>query len=99
LWLDIQEKAEKRLAGLAPTPHFMGPLVLDPQEPKLIGVEKVHIIDGQQRMTTLQFAVAALSVMLRALGHTEYLSAGETCLENSDERNMRDKKIEPFKCD
>lgn len=98
LWSDIQEKAEGRLAGLAPTPHFMGAIVLDPQErKKLIGVEKVHIIDGQQRMTTLQFALVALSVMLRAWRHTEYLSAVEACLRNSDERNMRDKVIEPFK--
>ncbi|MGC2221462.1 MAG: DUF262 domain-containing HNH endonuclease family protein [Methylocella sp.] len=98
LWSDIQEKAEGRLAGLTPTPHFMGAIVLDPQErKKLIGVEKVHIIDGQQRMTTLQFALAALSVMLRAWGHTEYLSAVEACLRNSDERNMRDRVIEPFK--
>ena len=98
LWSDIQEKAENRLAGLAPTPHFMGAIVLDPQErKKLIGVEKVHIIDGQQRMTTLQFALAALSVMLRAWGHTEYLSAVEACLRNSDERNMRDKAVELFK--
>jgi len=98
LWSDIQEKAENRLAGLAATPHFMGAIVLDPQErKKLIGVEKVHIIDGQQRMTTLQFALAALSVMLRAWGHTEYLSAIEACLKNSDERNMRDKAVEPFK--
>jgi hypothetical protein len=98
LWSDIQEKAENRLAGLVPTPHFMGAIVLDPQErKKLIGVEKVHIIDGQQRMTTLQFALAALSVMLRVWGHTEYLSAVEACLRNSDERNMRDKTVEPFK--
>lgn len=98
LWSDIQEKAENRLAGLAPTPHFMGAIVLDPQErKKLIGVEKVHIIDGQQRMTTLQFALAGLSVMLRAWGHTEYLSAVEACLKNSDERNMRDKAVELFK--
>jgi hypothetical protein len=98
LWSDIQEKAEGRLARLTPTPHFMGAIVLDPQDrKKLIGVEKVHIIDGQQRMTTLQFALAALSIMLRAWGHTEYLSAVDACLQNSDERNMRDKAIEPFK--
>ncbi|HEV2270831.1 MAG TPA: DUF262 domain-containing HNH endonuclease family protein [Steroidobacteraceae bacterium] len=98
LWSDIQEKAENRLAGLTATPHFMGAIVLDPQERKrLIGVEKVHIIDGQQRMTTLQFALAALSIMLRAWGHEEYLAPVEACLKNSDERNMRDKMVEPFK--
>jgi hypothetical protein len=98
LWSDIQQKAEARLAGLKPTPHFMGAIVLEPQErKKLIGVEKVHIIDGQQRITTLQFALTALAITLRANGCMEYLPAVEACLENSDEKNMRDKAIEPFK--
>ncbi len=98
LWSDIQEKAEARLSGLTATPHFMGAVVLDPQDrKKLIGVERVHIIDGQQRFTTIQFALAALSIMLRAWGHTDVLSVVEACLRNSDERNMRNKKSEVFK--
>lgn len=98
LWSDIQEKAEARLAGLTPTPHFMGAVVLDPQDrKKLIGVEKVHIIDGQQRITTLQFALSALAIVLRAHDLTELLPAVEACLKNSDQRNMRDKAIEPYK--
>lgn len=98
LWSDIQEKAEARLSGLPPTPHFMGAVVLDPQDrKKLIGVERVHIIDGQQRFTTIQFALAALAIMLRSWGHTGDLSAVEACLRNSDERNMRNKKSEAFK--
>src|SRR6185437_12629358 len=98
LWSDIQEKAEARLTGLEPTPHFMGAIVVDPQErKKLIGVEKVHIIDGQQRMTTLQFALTALAIMLRVWGYRELLPAVEVCLKNSDVPNMRDKATEPFK--
>jgi hypothetical protein len=98
LWSDIQEKAEARLSGLPATPHFMGAVVLDPQDrKKLIGVERVHIIDGQQRFTTIQFALAALSIMLRSWGHTDVLSVVEACLRNSDERNMRNKAAEAFK--
>lgn len=98
LWSDIQEKAEARLSGLPATPHFMGAVVLDPQDrKKLIGVERVHIIDGQQRFTTIQFALAALSIMLRSWGHTDVLPVVEACLRNSDERNMRNKKSEVFK--
>jgi hypothetical protein len=98
LWSDIQEKAEARLSGLPATPHFMGAVVLDPQDrKKLIGVEKVHIIDGQQRFTTLQFALAALAIMLRAWGQTEVLPVVEACLRNSDERNMRNKAVDAFK--
>lgn len=98
LWSDIQEKAEARLSGLPATPHFMGAVVLDPQDrKKLIGVEKVHIIDGQQRFTTLQFVLGALSIMLRSWGRTEVLPVVEACLRNSDERNMRNKTVDTFK--
>lgn len=98
LWWDIQQKAEARLADLKPTPHFMGAVVLEPQErKKLIGVEKVHIIDGQQRITTLQFALAALAIVLRVTGETGLLPPVEACLGNSDERNMRDRDVEHFK--
>ena len=55
LWVDIQEKAEIRLQGGKPVPHFMGAVVLEPQKRAgLLGVERHHIIDGQQRLTTLQ---------------------------------------------
>lgn len=98
LWSDIQEKAEARLSGLPATPHFMGAVVLDPQDrKKLIGVERVHIIDGQQRFTTIQFALAALSIVLRSWGYTDVLPVVEACLRNSDERNMRNKETEVFK--
>lgn len=98
LWSDIQEKAEARLSGLSATPHFMGAVVLDPQDrKKLIGVERIHIIDGQQRFTTIQFALAALSIMLRAWGQTDVLPPVEACLCNSDERNMRNKAVEEYK--
>ena len=98
LWSDIQEKAEARLSGLPATPHFMGAVVLDPQErKKLRGVEQVHIIDGQQRFTTIQFALAALSIMLRSWGYTDDLSVVEGCLRNSNEKNMRNVDVEVFK--
>lgn len=98
LWSDIQEKAEARLAGLPSTPHFMGAVVLDPQErKKLIGVEKIHIIDGQQRFTTIQFALEALSIKLAEWGYTGVLPVVEACLRNSDERNMQDKAVDSYK--
>lgn len=98
LWSDIQEKAEARLAELKPTPHFLGAVVLDPQErKKLRGVENVHIIDGQQRLTTLQFVLAALSIVLRKKNNLELLPVIEKCLINSDETTMRDKDVERYK--
>jgi uncharacterized protein with ParB-like and HNH nuclease domain len=61
LWEDIRAKAEGRLAKGKIAPHFLGAVVLDPQHREgLIGVESYHIIDGQQRLTTLQFTLASV---------------------------------------
>ena len=50
LWGDIQDKAEARLLGSKPVPHFLGAGVLEPQQRSgLLGVETLHVIDGQQR--------------------------------------------------
>ncbi|MCX2945224.1 DUF262 domain-containing protein, partial [Rahnella perminowiae] len=45
---DITEKAQARLSGIKPTPHFLGAVVLEPQTKSgLLGVDTLHIIDGQ----------------------------------------------------
>src|ERR1022692_2069853 len=62
LWNDLLEKADARILGDRPTPHFLGAVVLEPQEKRgLIGVESFHIIDGQQRITTLQYVLSPLA--------------------------------------
>lgn len=64
---DILEKAQSRLSGTKPTPHFLGAVVLEPQPKKgLFGVDSIHIIDGQQRLTTLQYVLASIRLALRA---------------------------------
>lgn len=62
LWLDVKEVADRQL-DTSPTnddiPHFLGAIVL---ERALIGgglIDARTIIDGQQRLTTLQLLVAA----------------------------------------
>ena len=63
LWNDIRDKAEARLNGQPPAPHFLGAIVLEPQERRgLRGVETYHIIDGQQRLTTLQYFLVAMAM-------------------------------------
>ena len=66
LWEDIRDKAESRLTGDKAVPHFMGAVVLEPQKKTgLLGVERHHIIDGQQRLTTMQYVLTALMHALR----------------------------------
>lgn len=98
LWEDIQEKAEIRLQGGKPVPHFMGAVVLEPQKKNsLLGVERHHIIDGQQRLTTLQYVFTALCFALRELDQKVLLHLVENCLVNANPETMEDQEVERFK--
>ena len=67
LWLDIEAKADQRLDGFKPQPHFLGAIVLEPTgQDNLDSVPTSSVIDGQQRLTTLQYILAALSLVARA---------------------------------
>ncbi|MBK9130138.1 MAG: DUF262 domain-containing protein [Gammaproteobacteria bacterium] len=98
LWADIQDKAEGRISGSQPTPHFLGAAVLEPQQRRgLLGVEALHIIDGQQRLTTLQYVLAALAIVLRGSGPAALLSLVEGCLTNPNSETMEQPDTEVFK--
>jgi Protein of unknown function DUF262 len=53
--------------------------------------------DGQQRLTTLQFVLAALSIALRAANAATLLSLVEGCLCNQNPETMEQPEIEFFK--
>ena len=85
LWEDIRDKAEARLEGGKTFPHFMGAVVLEPQKKTgLLGVERHHIIDGQQRLTTLQYVMTALVHTLRAAKNDKLLPLIEACRQSRD---------------
>ena len=63
LWNDIERQAEACLAapdGVAPRSHFLGAVVLNVAKIVGAGVACSEVIDGQQRLTTLQLFIAAL---------------------------------------
>lgn len=98
LWEDIRDKAEARLLGGKAVPHFMGAVVLEPQKKLgLLGVERFHIIDGQQRLTTLQYVLTALGHVLREQEQSTFLPLVEGCLTNPNPETMEDREIECFK--
>jgi len=98
LWEDIRDKAEARLAGDKVVPHFMGAVVLEPQKKTgLVGVERHHIIDGQQRLTTMQYVLAALVHALREWDQPTFLPIVEACLRNANPETMEDRDVEGFK--
>ena len=98
LWDDIRVKAESRLEGNRITPHFLGAVVLDPQ-PRvgLIGVDTLHIIDGQQRLVTLQFVLKSVLLTLKLVKSNAISEIVSGMLKNSNPDTMRDSDIETFK--
>ena len=99
LWDDIKTKAEARLFGSGSyTPHFLGAIVLDPQpRASLIGVDTLHIIDGQQRLTTLQFILKALLIATERQNLSEIKQIITEVLVNDKPNTMRKPKIERYK--
>jgi len=74
LWQDVRTLAERMLeessAGVreeAPT-HFLGAIVLDQQFAPTAFIPARHIIDGQQRLTTLQLLLDAAEAVVREHG-------------------------------
>lgn len=60
LWEDISRKFVEYLEGHKDAPvHFLGAMVLDQKQTPITHVEKRQVIDGQQRLTTLQIFLAA----------------------------------------
>lgn len=61
LWEDISRKFVEYLDGRKDGPvHFLGAMVLDQKLTPSTHVEKRQVIDGQQRLTTLQIFLAAM---------------------------------------
>ena len=98
LWEDICAKAEARLMNGRTTPHFLGAVVLDPQPQKgLIGVNTLHIIDGQQRLATLQFVLKAVLMAMQSSGAGPIGSIVQGALVNSNPDTMRYPDVEIYK--
>jgi Protein of unknown function DUF262/Protein of unknown function (DUF1524) len=60
LWEDVAEKAVLQLQGVKTNPHYLGALIVEgvrPSSPR--EVKRFLVIDGQQRLTTLQILLCA----------------------------------------
>lgn len=98
LWADIKDKADERLTGTTPAPHFLGAIVVEPQDKfGLRGVDTLHIIDGQQRLTTLQYVLAGIRLATRELGIVDYDSYLAAVLDNPNPSTMANADVEIFK--
>ncbi|MFC9953183.1 DUF262 domain-containing protein [Streptomyces prasinus] len=68
LWEDVGELVDQHLSGEPTAPHFLGSVVLAPGQIQAGGVQRWLVVDGQQRLTTLMLAFAALRDHLRSTG-------------------------------
>lgn len=106
LWEDISAQADSFLPGTATTapkpeaPHFLGAIVL--QSRPLYGdrLPVFDVIDGQQRLTTLQILLFALRDVATVLGESMTAGWAKSKTENQFFNNEEDQhKVWPTKRD
>ena len=91
LWDDIRTVAERLLESadaspFAPPqvpPHFLGAIVVDQQAVQTGYIDVRHVIDGQQRLTTLQLLLDAVQLVLQRHGNQRDASALATLILNN----------------
>ncbi|MGH2569029.1 MAG: DUF262 domain-containing protein, partial [Bacteroidota bacterium] len=82
LWEAIESIAEKRIAGKSYRPHFLGTIVLDQIKTPTGKIHARQLIDGQQRLTTLQLALASARDLSNDLGQERYAEAFKKLTNN-----------------
>jgi hypothetical protein len=96
LWEDVSRKFAEFIEGRADGPvHFLGAMVLDLKQTPSTHVEKRQVIDGQQRLTTLQILLAVLRDFSREQGCNELADEFEKYTLNTGK--MTDPEIDRFK--
>ncbi|GAA4674587.1 GmrSD restriction endonuclease domain-containing protein [Gordonia humi] len=84
LWKDVRRVAELRVADPGrDTKHFLGAVVLQASEAKSGSVPAWNVIDGQQRLTTLQIMMDAVSAVIMQPGTERYARRLEALTHNS----------------
>lgn len=98
LWEDIEEKANFRLSGKTTHPHYLGALIVEGVRPVSGNeVTRMLVIDGQQRLTTLQLLLCALRDIAKEKNWNALDKRLTRLLENSDQDVMDNPDEEKFK--
>jgi hypothetical protein len=75
--------------------HFLGAMVLDQKQTPVTHVEKRHVIDGQQRLTTLQIVLANLRDFCREQNYEDLATKLDGFTINKG--MMEDPAVDKFK--
>lgn len=93
---------EKQEAQQATSPHFLGAIVLDQQSTPTQKLETREIIDGQQRLITLQILLSAAHEVADERGHAGPASMLKKLMYNDTDLTVRDVdrlKVWPIEAD
>lgn len=93
LWEDIASKATPASEG-NPYPHFLGAVVLNQVKVYGKSLDTAEVIDGQQRLTTLQVFLAAFRDVAMSTGAERLADALSDLTAN---RHIGDDAVEQFK--
>lgn len=93
LWDDVVRVAESYIARKQANPndnvddhHFLGAVVYESKQPVAGDVTRHDVIDGQQRMTTLQLLLDAVHEVVQAGGHDALAESLEELILNGSPR-------------
>lgn len=89
LWADVEGKANDWLNEVTPKPHYLGAVVLAKrQKIGVRGIDRLLVIDGQQRLSTLQYLLKALSLVTDELEYEDGSLSIREELYNTNETMM-----------
>ena len=80
-WGDVQLQRRGSLGGV-PGDHFCGSVVLDPESVRVKGITPVLVVDGQQRLTSAQLAMAAIREVAREHGYSSLVESLDPWVRN-----------------
>ncbi|HEY3637232.1 MAG TPA: DUF262 domain-containing HNH endonuclease family protein [Rhizomicrobium sp.] len=96
LWEDIKRKFVEKLDGRTDAPaHFLGAMVLDQKQTPTTHVERRQVIDGQQRLTTLQIFLSAFRDFCREQECDELAAECDSFTQNRG--MMAEPEVDRFK--
>jgi len=92
-WDDIRRHADLRHTGKRSSPHFLGAVVLQNQSASVGNLPYWTIIDGQQRLTTMQLLLDAAHQSLTLVGSETLARQVEDLIRNPEHfcRNAEDR--------
>ncbi|WP_205673392.1 GmrSD restriction endonuclease domain-containing protein [Amycolatopsis nivea] len=94
LWQDVRRMAELRLADPASTAtHFLGAIVLQAQGNPTGTIQLRQVIDGQQRLTTLQLLMDATASVMESRAEDNLALQLEALTHNSAHYVQSDKDV------